>query len=377
MAHRVGKLLLAGWFACLGCSGGQTGDAGTDDFDCIADPQPETSVADVDAMGFPLGPWLQATFGAEQRLEWDLRVMLPPSFFEQRGLVYPALDPTTAAHVVLTPTGRAQMLLAPSTPTNDGKPLCVDQARVELNTEIDFTDFGETQTGSGTFTIDATGAFGAQSLSLGDLGSDCGLMKLNPINEPQQVYCNSRADGNSVRNTVIGTDQCGAPDTWPEAPIEPTTGETYAAFFAHAGLKQPVPLSCRKADGSMVPLLTASISLTVADRVCQAFSTQAAASVQLSTGDDFEDLGATVGYKGNPCSPDPTPSPQQPPVCPTFVVQFDRPTVNSGLAMQVVIHDDGSQTVGIQYFDPRYRYLTETPGPYTDCSGRLEIPATQ
>ena len=175
-----------------------------------------------------------------------------------------------------------------------------------------------------------------------------------------------------MRNTVIGTDQCGAPDTWPEAPIEPTTGETYAAFFAHAGLKQPVPLSCRKPDGSMVPLLTASISLKVADRVCEPFSTQAAASVQLSTGDDFEDLGATVGYKQNPCSADGTL-----PSCPTFVVQFDRPTVNSGLAMQVVIHDDGSQTVAIQYFDPRYWYLTETPGPYTDCSGRLEIPAVQ
>jgi hypothetical protein len=315
-------------------------------------------------------------------LEWDLRVIPPRSFFEQRGLTYPALDPTTPAHVVLSPSGRAQSLLAVHGVEDEQNPYCVDQVRAEVNIELEFLDFGETQTGTGTFTIDASGTVLNESLSLGDLGDDCGVLLPSKLDDPAQIYCSSRAgDGQLLPfPTYVGTNRCGAPETWPEVPIETTTGETWAVLFQRPEVRQPVPLSCRQPDGSVTPLLTASISLAVADRVCDVFGTQAAASVHLSTGDTFDDLGAAMGIKGGPCSDDgvhwdPAIEPEPVvPVCPTFVVHFEKPTLNSVLMMDLVIHDDGSQTVHVEYFDPRYKWGNQVPVPYTDCSGKLEIP---
>jgi hypothetical protein len=241
LTHR-GCLLCA--LAYLGgCSGGQTGDSGTNtggDPVCKVIERREVPLAEAEALGYPVLSQVAQAFGDEGVVTIELQLTAPPSLWLERGLEPPS-DRGVPAVVSVRSAGNAELAeLEPIVVSAD----CFDSASPLVDVEIAIDALNATLAGRGTLRQVYAGEVVGEipgfppsaEVEFAELGS-CGVLLGDTGDEDleRELTCSL---------SVYGMRDCLDRTPLQVVPTDPQTGLDLRDFIARGLAAFPLDLAC-------------------------------------------------------------------------------------------------------------------------------------
>jgi hypothetical protein len=204
---------------CAGCSGGQTGDTGTDEARCLLEDTYEVSLDEARQRGFDVDGFIAGALGEAGSFERGIRLLAPVELWLDHDLE-PPNDRTTTAILRIAPSGMATI--------TEGRPLegkaddgqCRDAASAQLRVELELPELDDTLSGLADVRKSDAGDYGKliPVESMPYLGRSMVNLGNPAVGDLISTY---PPDFPETGHGYFGTDRC---ETIQALPVESSTG---------------------------------------------------------------------------------------------------------------------------------------------------------